>query len=62
MTRDELTSIAESISWHFGWEMTYCQALDFAEIVAEQEREAILEMANEEGYVCVSAIRARGEQ
>jgi hypothetical protein len=60
MTREELTAIAESISWQFGWEMTYSQALDFAEIVAQRERESILEMANAEGYVCVSDIRARG--
>jgi hypothetical protein len=60
MTREELTAIAESISWNFGWEMTYSQALDFAEIVAQRERESILEMSNAEGYVCVSDIHARG--
>ena len=61
MTREELTVIAESVSWQFGWEMTYLQALEFAEMVAEKEREEILEMADAEGYVCVNAIRARAK-
>ena len=59
MTRDELENIAEQIGWIIGEEMTYFQALDFAELVASKEREEILGMADSLGYVDIDAIRAR---
>ena len=59
MTRDELENIAEQIGWIIGEEMTYCQALDFAELVSSKEREEILGMADSLGYVDIDAIRAR---
>ena len=59
MIRAELENIAEQISWIIGEEMTYCQALDFAELVASKEREEILEMADFRGYVDIDVIRAR---
>lgn len=59
MTRDELENIAGQISWIIGEEMTYFQALDFAELVASKEREEILGMADSLGYVDIDAIRAR---
>ena len=61
MTRDELTKIAEQISWTVGEKMTYLQAMDFAGLVAKAERESILELADSLGYVDVDAIQARGE-
>ena len=59
MTRDELENIAEQIGWVIGEEMTYCQAIDFAELVASKEREEILGMADFRGYVDIDVIRAR---
>ena len=59
MTRAELENIVEQISWVIGEEMTYCQAIDFAELVASKEREEILGMADYCGYVDIDAIRAR---
>jgi hypothetical protein len=61
MTREQLTIISEQISWVIGEKMTYCQALDFAELVAASERDEILELADSLGYVDIDAIRARGE-
>ena len=61
MTREQLTVIAEQISWVIGEKMTYSQALDFAELVAVAERDEILGMADSLGYVDVDEIRARGE-
>jgi hypothetical protein len=59
MNREELTIIAEQISWIIGEKMTYSQAVDFAELVANAEREEILGMADSLGYVDIDAILAR---
>lgn len=61
MTREQLTVIADQISWIIGEKMTYSQALDFAELVAVAERDEILGMADSLGYVDVDEIRAKGK-
>jgi hypothetical protein len=62
MTRDQLNNIAEQISWIVGEKMTYLQAIDFAELVANAEREQILELTDSLGWVDSDAIRARGNK
>ena len=62
MTRDQLNNIAEQISWIVGEKMTYLQAIDVAELVANAEREQILELTDSLGWVDSDVIRARGNK
>jgi hypothetical protein len=62
MTQDEMIRLAKQAGWQYAHGDSGFEPLwEFAKLVAEKEREAILGLADSLGWVSVDHIRARGQ-